>query len=363
MNKSKKFVFGVIFILFLFITFHFVIWQFTKKIYPKDYIVGDLARMSYKFDSITQRNTIDTLSKKHIHFNNYNGEEVDIITIGDSFSNGGAKDPNRYYQDYISSIYNLRVLNILKFPQTENYVDTILILLESGFLEKSKVKYVILESVQRNIYENIGFNKANVTNNFKYDNIVSDIVNNKDIYNLKDNYHENLTFINNLNYNLLAYNSKFFINGYGKQKKYYIEKLNKEFFTSKSKDELIFFYDDIRFLSFETIENLNKLNKKLNLLANKLKEKDIKLIFMPAVDKYNLYRSYIISNEYSESIFFEYLEELNKDYYFVNTKKILLEQLENDVKDLYYSDDTHWSNKASEVIIRNKVFRNLFENN
>ena len=35
---------------------------------------------------------------------------------------------------------------------------------------------------------------------------------------------------------------------------------------------------------------------------------------MPAVDKYNLYSPYIISNSYAKSMFFEYLDTLQKDY-------------------------------------------------
>lgn len=352
MNKYKRFTLILLFSLIGFVSFHGIIWQFTKMVYPNNYIVGDLARMSYKFDLITPRENKNTLTKKHIHFNDYEGEEVDVITIGDSFSNGGAGGPNRYYQDYISSIYDLRVLNILKFQQSENYLDTLFILLNSGFLDISKPKYIILESVQRNTYENIGFNKINLIDNLKDDNIIFNIKHNKDIYNIKDKYGEKLTFINNLNYNVLSYNFKFLITGYGKQKKYYIEKLNKDFFTSKTKDELIFFQDDIKFLDYETKENLEVLNEKLNLIAKKLKEKEIKLYYMPVVDKYNLYRDSLLSKDkYPKSIFFEYIETLQKDYYFINTKKILSEELNNNVKDLYYSDDTHWSNKASEAII------------
>lgn len=357
MNKYKKFTFILLSLLIGFISFHGIIWQFTKQVYPNDYIVGDLARMSYKFNLITSRKNNNTLPKTHIPFNNYKGEEIDLITIGDSFSNGGGGGLNRYYQDYISSMYNLKVLNILKFKQSQDYVDTLITLLDSGFLDKTKPKYIILESVQRNTYENIGFNKINYIDNLKYDNIISDIKNNKDIYNTKDKYNQNLTFINNLNYNVILYNCKFLIDGYGKQGKYYIEKLNKDLFTSKTKNELLFFQDDIRFLKYETKENLENLNEKLNLLANRLKDKNIKLYYMPVVDKYTLYRDKLLfKNKYPKSIFFEYLEGLNKDYYLINTKKILSEELNNNVIDLYYSDDTHWNYKASEAIINRLNF-------
>ncbi len=78
---------------------------------------------------------------------------------------------------------------------------------------------------------------------------------------------------------------------------------------------------------------------------------------MPAVDKYNLYGEYIISNKYKKSIFFEELEKLSKEYYFINTKEILLDELEKGVKDLYFSDDTHWNYKSSAVIFKNLIFK------
>jgi hypothetical protein len=111
----------------------------------------------------------------------------------------------------------------------------------------------------------------------------------------------------------------------------------------------------------ETKDNIELLNENFNVLARDLSQKGIKLIFMPAVDKYNLYRPYIVSNIYKESIFFEYLETLPKEYIFINTKKILSKELENGEKDIFFADDTHWSYKASEKIVSDKEFKKIFK--
>ncbi len=353
MKKYKNFTFRLLILLICFVCFHFLMWQFTKKVYPNDYKVGDLARMSYKLDLITARNDIDTFNKKHINFNNYNQEKVDLITIGDSFSNGRGGGENRYYQDYIVNSYNLKVLNILKFDKSENYLDTIIMLINSGFIDKIKPKYIILESVQRNTYSNLGFNKLNLSSNIET-NIYNEIKNKKDIFNSKEEkkYTNKIKFINNLNYNLLKYNLEFYINGYGKQKKYYIEKLTKNFFSSKTKNELIFVNADIDSLKYETKENLDKLNYNLNKVSKLLKNKNVTLYYMPVVDKYNLYHEYLLNkDEYPKSVFFEYLRTLQKNYKFIDTKKILSEELKKDKIDIFFSDDTHWTHKASEVII------------
>ena len=67
-----------------------------------------------------------------------------------------------------------------------------------------------------------------------------------------------------------------------------------------------------------------------------------------------------ISNNYSESIFFEYLSTLDKKYIFINTKEILSKNLENSERDIFYADDTHWSYKASNNIIESDAFNNIF---
>lgn len=82
---------------------------------------------------------------------------------------------------------------------------------------------------------------------------------------------------------------------------------------------------------------------------------------MPAVDKYNLYSPYIVSNKYPQSIFFEYLETLPKNYVFINTKKILLEELKKGEKDIFYADDTHWSYKANDIIINDIEFKKILD--
>lgn len=348
MNKYKKFTFILLISLIGFIAFHGLMWQFTKLVNPTDYIVGDLARMSYKFDLITARENSINLNKKHIHFNDYEGEDVDLITIGDSFSNGGAGGLNRYYQDYIASSSNLKILNILNISDTKSYLDTLIILINSGFLDKINPKYILIESVQRNTYENLSFKQINLSKNIDED-VIEKIKFTKDIYNLKEK--NKITFINNLNYNVLLYNLKFKINGYGKQEKYYIEKLSENFFSSSKQNELIFFQDDIKNLKYETKENLNILNDNLNKISDILKTKGIKLYYMPVVDKYTLYRDYILDKDkYSKSVFFEYFRTLKKNYFFIDTKEILLNELKSSEKDVFYSDDTHWNYKASEAI-------------
>ena len=88
-----------------------------------------------------------------------------------------------------------------------------------------------------------------------------------------------------------------------------------------------------------------------------MRAKGISLYFMPCVDKYTLYNDYIPDNPYPRSILFEVLRELPRNYELIDSKKILREALANGEKDVFYSDDTHWSRKASKRIFERVEFR------
>lgn len=363
MNKYRKIVYLWALSLICLLIFHFTIYYiYTSKVYldPNEKFVGDLGRTSYMIDMLFERETNEIdLAKQHIKFTDFQGQNVDMLTIGDSFSNGMGFGLNRYYQDYIATLYNIDILNIPQLDMTDNFIETISLLANSNYLKKIGVKYVLIEAVQRSVIES--FAKENIDFTRKLDIDFTKVIQSaKDTHTLKGLREKRITIINNLNMNALKYNLKYFINGHGKISSFYREKLSESLFTTKANKEILFYHDDIKKLSYESNKNINLVNHNLNILAKKLARQNIKLIFMPAVDKYTLYRNYIISNTYPESVFFEYLRGLDKEYIFVDTKSILLKKLDNNVKDLFYSDDTHWSYKASETIVKSKIFKNLF---
>ena len=365
MNKFKKMTFLWLILVLMFLIFNFLIFfNFTSKVYPStsQTTIGDLARMSYLVDIVQERkNTVD-LKKVHLLQNEYTNQNIEILTIGDSFSNGHAGGKNSYYQDYISTFYNKNVLNLnpQKIENISNFIEIISLFANSGYLEEMGVKYVLIESVQRESL--VRFAKNDLNFFIKTDKNLQNMFENlKQTYNIEQLHTFKPSIINNLNFNAFFYNMKYYVKGYGKlNSSVYIEKLNKELFSSDLSSELVFFHEDIKKLSLETKENIELLNQNFNNLAVILEKKGIKLIFMPAVDKYNLYRPYIVSNNYKESIFFEYLSTLDKKYIFINTKEILSKSLEEGKKNIFYADDTHWSNIASEKIIKSEEFNMLF---
>jgi hypothetical protein len=96
--------------------------------------------------------------------------------------------------------------------------------------------------------------------------------------------------------------------------------------------------------------NISQLNNVLNDLSLKLQRKGITLIVLPSPDKYDMYYDYIIDkNKYQRPLFFDYLETENKNYLYLDSKKILQKDFAGR-KDIYFYDDTHWSPRATEII-------------
>ena len=229
---------------------------FERELFDKnlDERTNSLSTYHIPFDIkfLKSENIVD-LEKLHISQNEYKNETIDVLTIGDSFSNGNVGGKNSYYQDYISTIYNKKVLNLnmQNVENTSNYIEIIALFANSGYLEKIGAKYVLIESVQREALVRFARNDLNLA--IKTDkNLETIFRNSMETYNIEKLHNLKPSIINNLNLNAFIYNIKYYIKGYGKlNSSVYIEKLNKDLFTSKSSSKLAFYHEDIKKLSLE----------------------------------------------------------------------------------------------------------------
>jgi len=347
--NPKIYVKYLLIVLSIFVGYHFTMWHlYTSKIFkPQEGTsVGDLGRMSYQISLLHNRELKYTLEKKHFYKDNFKNQKIDILTIGDSFSNGHALGENPYYQDFLATELNAKVLNIKPYKKY-NSLETIIGLYNNGYLEQLQPKMVIVQSVERNIIDRFA---KKIDYNLKDAKV---IVPNK----LLKPEDFSIKFINTANYKLPYYTLKYNFNN-NAQKYVYKFSLNKKLFSKNSGKEILIFRDDITHIPKFTLENIKKVNDNFNKVAKLLETLNIKLYFMPATDKYDLYYDYIQDNKHPQNPFFELIRPMEKEYYFVDTKKILLPLLKNGVKDVYWIDDTHWSQKASEAISKDKIFTN-----
>ena len=128
-------------------------------------------------------------------------------------------------------------------------------------------------------------------------------------------------------------------------------------FNTKIQNKLLFFSADLNSTNFKK-NNIQNLNSNLNKISNILNKKNIKLIFMPNVNKYNLYSEYILDqSKYPKSNFFEEMRIQNKNYIFIDTKKILKNLLDKGIMNVYFPDDTHWTDIGSSEVVDHLPFK------
>ncbi|MBF0502331.1 MAG: hypothetical protein HQM09_19480 [Candidatus Riflebacteria bacterium] len=139
--------------------------------------------------------------------------------------------------------------------------------------------------------------------------------------------------------------------------KVYKVNLTKKLFSTQ-KNELLFYFADIDRIGFTTRNNVSVLNQELNILSRKIQDKGGKLIVLPCPDKYEVYCKYIANNILPKNNFFEFMDELQKEFVYIDTRKLLLEQIDNGKKDIYFADDTHWS-PISAKLVANEIFKEL----
>jgi hypothetical protein len=359
MTFSRKF--SKIFSLFLivFIAYNAVIWFcFTRDLQKSDRPGrGDLARLGYisGIQSFTERPPV--LPRQHLEFREYHGQPVDMITIGDSFTNGGGIGHNRYYQDYIASVSNLTVLNVEPYQDMDFVTQTVLYV-NNGFLDRIRPRYLLLSSSVKYCAERFA---ASV--DFDRTLSMAELARHKQ-YHFRINLEEEggdvpdnvFRFINDGNFKYLLYTIYYRFSDHAFFSKTYRTTLDRPFFSGNMETTLLFLRDDVKNIAFTDRAAAATINRNLNTLADRLAAKGIQLVFMPVVDKYDLYSDHIVANRYPRNRFFDELRPLPRRYRLIDTKAILGDRVRKGERDLFYVDDTHWTWKSSKIIFETERF-------
>ena len=191
-------------------------------------------------------------------------------------------------------------------------------------------KYAIIESVERGFISkinNIDFNDKtiNIPKNEQYRN--------KDKFEL----YKNINSITDLY-------KKILFNHLPAEK----VKLKEEKFSAKGDESNLYFYQHD--LNFPTQEEIDCAVIKLDSLYNFAKSKGVTLIYIVAADKYDFYQNYILNNKYPSKTTLDSFAKKNKIPHFINTKTILDSADKQGVKDIYWADDTHWSQIGNKIV-------------
>lgn len=249
-----------------------------------------------------------------------------IFTIGDSFSGRGKFG----YQNYLAHILNDSILNIKSRIHGAN-LQIAMSLLNSKIINKLNCQICILEHVDRRLINalcNIDFEKQ-----YQFQNTTKQQHNNTD----KDaELYKLCTWIRLQ----LDYGNPIFKHN-----------LKQDCFTHERYSHTLFRYkDDFNFKNTQPAE-IEKAKENLILLNKKFSEKGIKLIFLIAADKYDVYRPFMTDDALPVDTTTDALSQL-PNVCIINTKPMLQEMVRRGEKDVYMVNDTHWSYKASEAVAR-----------
>ena len=306
-------------------------------IYILPYQTGDLGRLGGipfgPYDTIFK--IPDFLYTENIM--NYDSlQNVEILTIGDSFSQGDHIGYQNFLGHYLNKkVSNLRIDNL-------NGINTLTALLDKGMIPNCRV--IIIESVERYVVN--GLCAEPIINNdiLKYKIIsgapiifhTQDTIKRHHLFDIKE---------------LTSYYKNYF-NSFSNNK---VLTLSKLLFTAGKYSDKLFIYtspkdynNDLSFLNI-TEEKIQKATIRLAELKSLEKKHKIKIIFLVAADKYDMYYDYIKDNPYPINPILSSFSEFDSTF-FVNTKNILLPYLKNGEKDIYRVNDTHWSVKAAEIV-------------
>jgi hypothetical protein len=334
----------------IFVIPFFLIYILAQIFHEKE--KGDLLRLGYIFD--TNNYDVKVFFKKYfdrtkqykqvseISLDTTN--TFDFISIGDSFSTQGPVG----YQNCMVHNTNIKLLDIDR-DLYDSPIQALHDLINGGFFEKNKTKYVILQNVERVFVER---GKAiPKTNKFTIDSIKHVLINkSKEKSEKEQEKKPKDQFFSKEIIRFVMYNFNYLYDDNANVSQTYKVNTTKNLF-SVSDHKLLFFEDDVKVLKSNNDKLLiENLNNELNALSGILTKMNIQLIVLPSPDKYDIYYDYIVKKEkYEKPIFFDYFNTLKKNYIYINSKDILSKAVKNQ-KDIYFYDDTHWSPIASELI-------------
>ncbi|GHT39058.1 hypothetical protein AGMMS49965_04080 [Bacteroidia bacterium] len=260
--------------------------------------------------------------------------QYSVLTIGDSFSNESA---NSNYVNYLAESDSVSVLN---FGELSNMFSDLSGFINGDVFDKVSVDYVIIESAE------LWCTSRTQTIDKNRSIQLKDIVhpNEKEIITIQPPQFINKSKVLYPFYLLIRPIAE------GRSLSGCTQfTLTAPLFSGKRASDLWVYFTTSMYPN--TKETVETFNEELNVLSALLTKKGIKLIVLPAANKYSVYYEYIQSKEkYIKPQFFELLKPLDKSYIYIDSHEILAKAAAQGVKDLYFADDSHWSPIGAKLI-------------
>jgi hypothetical protein len=302
----------------------------TLYISPRaDSDLGSLALIPFGVEysqSLIKYGMKDTLFIKVNHTDELRNIHVNVLTVGDSFSQQG----NMGYQNYMPG-EELAVANCRR-SLYENPIQYACNILDWGVVDSTNIDVLVLEVVERDFALRI--------NDFKESKVE-----------VPEPESAPAGEKRNANEWSLLRARDFILYRFADRSPVNVVNLNRNFFSSREPNKLYFYDGDIK--NGLTIDEavIPKVKEVFGLLTRKAHERGIQLMLMVAVDKYDLFQDYIMDNPYPPKRVNEDIREIFGDIPEVMLCKYCLQPLlEKGEKDVFLFDNTHWSYKGSEAV-------------
>ncbi len=308
---------------------------------------GDLLRLGFLFDIRNYRENIDhnfnKLPVKYKEVSNLNLKEKNeftVMIIGDSFS----EQADFGYKNYLANQDSISVVHMDRYLSSDNPIQTLINIANSDILEKIKVDFIVLQSVERHFVARS--EDLNTLDVFSSDSLEIKVKNKPK----REKEEEKFELFSDKYFKVPYINFMYNFSDKPYESKTYKVNTTTNLFTNKS-NALLFYQEDINNIKTNNDSlKIIALNETLEQLHRELLAKNINLIVLPSPDKYDVYYDFIQEEErYPKPLFFDYFNSLHKSYYYIDSKKIISELIKES-KDVYYYDDTHWSPITAEKI-------------
>lgn len=353
--SAKRFVITLVVFLCLFIAGNIALWHSGfRHIFLGENGHGSLGRMSGLYFP-SPETTPMKYAAVHTEFRDYLGsgqtKTFDVLTIGDSFSNGYG---GNYFQDYLVDCYHLSVLNV-PCRQFSNPLAVLYLMDKVGYLDEVKPRILILEStvtgmpgrfgtipLEIPVVSREGFNQSHQLTKAQQ-KIQNDI---------EDGQLAPSVMVR-ANFSILAkcwY--RWTHPGNGKPNwETRMARLTKAVFTNPGMESTLVYAEGLQNTQYAEKVALD-INTTINETTAFLAKKGIKLVLLPMVENYDLYFPYFENKDGCKEInLLSQLERLPRQYTLINTKTILRKVLEEEsTKDLYWADENHFSWKAQQIV-------------
>ena len=351
---SKRFVLILVSCLYIFFLANVALWQsWVRDVFLTPDGHGSMARLSgirFSKPEITRFN----YEEKHTEFADYALQNVqqsfDAITIGNSFSNGVG---GNYYQDYLVDRYHWSILNVRIVDPFGTAVQTLYALDDLGYLDEIRPKIVIIEMLSAGVtgFGNISRSAPAMSRQGFIEAQGPTAVQKKIQQDISGEKIAPAVMVM-ANWRFLAHRAYAWTHpGHKPSESICALQLTRPCFSNPGMENLLV-YPEVRGNRKFSDASIEAGNKGLNALADYLKQKGISLVFLPMVDKYDLYYPYIKDKDnLQEENIFAQLMKYPRDYVLIDTKTLLRRALEKEqIKDLYWADDDHYSWKAQQII-------------